>query len=52
LGIYISRVQKKKIPFILGVIEYFIMFNYAFLIGTIKGLVSSKTSADWEKVRT
>jgi len=29
LGIYISRVQKKKIPFILGVIEYFIIFYYA-----------------------
>ncbi|MFC1667407.1 glycosyltransferase [Candidatus Omnitrophota bacterium] len=51
LGIYISSVKKKKIPFILGAIKYFLMFNYAFMVGVFKGLVFRKDSPEWEKVR-
>jgi len=51
LGYYISKTKKKKTPLILGISHYFIMFNYGFIIGTIKGLIPSKTSSYWEKVR-
>lgn len=30
---------------------YFLVFNYAFLIGTIKGLLPEKSSAFWDKTR-
>jgi len=53
LGIYISGAKKKKAPFMLEMMQYFMMFNYAFAIGTFKGLLSHKTSSpNWEKVRT
>lgn len=52
LGILISGSEKKKAHFILGVMQYFMMFNYAFAIGTFKSLFSRKTlSPNWEKVR-
>lgn len=53
LGWYISDIKKKKPPFLLKGMHYFLMFNYAFFIGIIKGIFSGNdTSAAWEKVRT
>lgn len=52
LGWYMSDLQKKKPPLLLGAMQYFLMFNYAFLIGTIKGIFSGKTSPVWDKVRS
>lgn len=51
LAIYVSGVKKRRPPFILGAVEYFLMFNYSFMVGIIKGLTPHKTSPDWEKVR-
>lgn len=53
LGWYISDVKRKKPPFLLKSMHYFLMFNYAFFIGIIKGIFSGNdTSAGWEKLRT
>jgi hypothetical protein len=34
-----------------GAMQYFLMYNYAFLIGVLMGFTASKTSHKWEKVR-
>lgn len=51
LGLYMSEMRKKKPPLILGAMHYFLMFNYAFLIGVIKGVLPGESSSAWEKVR-
>lgn len=52
IGMYIVEVQKKKPPALLGALYYFIIYNYAFLIGTLKGMFSPQKSSSWEKVRS
>jgi cellulose synthase/poly-beta-1,6-N-acetylglucosamine synthase-like glycosyltransferase len=51
LGLYISGRQKKKPPLLLGAMQYFLMYNYAFMIGILAGLIPDKASHKWEKVR-
>lgn len=51
LGVYISEYKKKKPPFILGAAAYFVVFNYAFLIGTMQGIFSPEKFSTWEKTR-
>jgi cellulose synthase/poly-beta-1,6-N-acetylglucosamine synthase-like glycosyltransferase len=51
-GLYIVEAQKKKPPVLLGAFYYFIIYNYAFLIGTLKGILSRQISSSWEKVRS
>jgi len=51
LGLYISGRQKKKPPLLLGAMQYFLMYNYAFMIGILAGLTPDKASHKWEKVR-
>lgn len=50
-GFYIAEIKKIKPPFILGVFHYFLMYNYAFLAGTIKGLFPARTTSSWAKAR-
>ena len=50
-GWYIAEVRKKKPPFVLKAAHYFLTYNYAFLIGTIKGILPGMTSSAWGKVR-
>ncbi len=47
-GVFLADVRKKKPPLIMGAMHYFLMYNYAFLIGTIKGMGLGKTSSTWE----
>jgi cellulose synthase/poly-beta-1,6-N-acetylglucosamine synthase-like glycosyltransferase len=51
-GLYITQAQKNKPPVLLGALYYFIIYNYAFLIGTLKGILSRQISSSWEKVRS
>ena len=52
IGFYMTGVKKKKAPFLLGAIQYFIVFNYAFMIGVLKSFFLRKTlTPNWEKVR-
>ncbi len=51
IGIYQIGIKKKKPHFFYGAAYYFLMYNYAFLIGTIKGMFPAKTSSSWEKTR-
>ena len=51
LGMYVCERQKKNPPLLLGVMQYFLIFNYAFFIGVIRGIFPTKSSAAWEKVR-
>lgn len=50
-AIYMSKVLKRKPSFVIGIAQYFLVFNYAFLVGTIRGLISFGVHAHWEKVR-
>ncbi len=51
IGIYQISIKKKKPHIFVGAVYYFLMYNYAFLIGTIKGIFPASTSAFWEKTR-
>lgn len=42
---------KNKIPLILKLTNYFLIFNYGFLAGTIKGIFSLNSSSAWQKAR-
>jgi hypothetical protein len=50
IGLYAADIKKIKPPLLLKVGHYFLMYNYAFLVGTLKGMFS-KSSSFWEKVR-
>ncbi|MFH1398347.1 MAG: glycosyltransferase [Candidatus Omnitrophota bacterium] len=52
IGMYMAEVQKKKPPALPGALYYFIIYNYAFLIGTLKGMFAPEKSSSWEKVRS
>ncbi len=51
IGVYQIGIKKKKPHFFIGAAYYFLTYNYAFLIGTIKGIFPAKTSSSWEKTR-
>ena len=51
LGLLVFGRGKKKPPIFIRAADYFLVFNYAFLAGTIKGMFSGKTSSAWEKSR-
>ena len=49
---YLNKtMEKNKIPALLKLINYFLIFNYGFLAGTIKGVFVRRNSPVWEKVR-
>jgi poly-beta-1,6-N-acetyl-D-glucosamine synthase len=50
-GLLISFWGRKKAPVFIKAASYFLIFNYAFLAGTIKGVFSGHPSAAWEKTR-
>jgi cellulose synthase/poly-beta-1,6-N-acetylglucosamine synthase-like glycosyltransferase len=51
LGLILSQVLKIKIPAILGFGHYFIMYNYAFLIGVLKGMLPLGRYHAWKTDR-
>jgi len=50
-GIIILTLSKRKIPMLFGFAHYIITYNYAFLIGVIKGIFPAKKYHIWEKSR-
>jgi len=51
-SLYLCRTLKKdKIPTFLKLTNYFLIFNYGFLAGTIKGIFPLRSSSAWEKAR-
>lgn len=51
IGLILSQILKIKIPAILGFGHYFIMYNYAFLIGVLKGMLPFARYHTWETER-
>jgi cellulose synthase/poly-beta-1,6-N-acetylglucosamine synthase-like glycosyltransferase len=53
LGWYLSEIKKRKPPLIMKIAHYFLMYNYAFLIGLVKGIFYWRLdSAVWDKTRS
>ncbi len=46
-----KKLTRERIPTFLKLANYFLVFNYSFLAGTIKGIFFIRNSSTWEKTR-
>ena len=52
LAMIMLKLTQKKLPLLLGLAHYFIIYNYAFMVGLIKAVFPSRKYHIWEKSRT